>query len=70
LGRYTVDELDDADPSFEDSRSQLGWQIGARLQVNPMIGIDAQYRRVSESAAQAQGGDLERDQILLGITLF
>ena len=70
LGRYTVDELGDADPEFEDSRTQLGWQLGARWQVNPLIGIDAQYRRVSESAAESQGGDLERDQVLVGVTLF
>ena len=70
LGRYTVDELGDADPEFKDSRTQLGWQVGARLQVNSLLGFDAQYRRVSESAAADQGGDLERDQLLFGITLF
>jgi hypothetical protein len=72
LGRYTIEEVGNgqADPEFEDSRTQLGWQVGARLQLNSLLGIDAQYRRVSESAAESQGGDLERNQILLGITLF
>lgn len=72
LGRYTIEEVGSgqADPEFEDSRTQLGWQVGARLQLNSLLGIDAQYRRVSESAAESQGGDLERNQILLGITVF
>ncbi|HWK90529.1 MAG TPA: outer membrane beta-barrel protein, partial [Longimicrobium sp.] len=64
LGQYTIDNVDDADPEFEDSRTQLGWQVGARFQLSQMFGLDAQYRRVSESASQAQGGDLERDQVL------
>jgi hypothetical protein len=70
LGQYTIDNVDEADPEFKDDRTQLGWQVGARLQLSPMFGIDAQYRRVSESAEETQGGDLERDQILLGITIL
>ena len=70
LGQYTIDEVDDADPEFEDSRTQLGWQVGARMQLNSLLGLDAQYRRVSESAAESQGGDLERNQILIGVTVF
>jgi len=72
LGQYTIEEIGsgEADPEFEDSRTQLGWQVGARLQLSQMFGIDAQYRRVSESASESQGGDLERNQILLGITVF
>jgi hypothetical protein len=72
LGQYTISELSggEANPELEDSRTQLGWQVGARLQLSPMFGIDAQYRRVSESAAESQGGDLERNQILLGVTVF
>jgi len=72
LGQYTIEEVGsgEADPEFEDSRTQLGWQVGARLQLTSLFGIDAQYRRVSESAAESQGGDLERDQILLGVTIF
>lgn len=70
LGQYTIEEAGAADPEFEDSRTQLGWQVGARFQLTQMIGLDAQYRRVSESASEDQGGDLERNQVLLGITLF
>ena len=70
LGQYTIDEAGDADPEFKDDRTQLGWQIGARVQLSQMLGLDAQYRRVSEFASETQGGDLERNQVLLGITLF
>ena len=72
LGQYTIAEVTggEADPEFEDSRTQLGWQVGARLQLNSMLGIDAQYRRVSEFASETQGGDLERNQILVGVTIF
>ena len=48
----------------------LGFQVGARFQLSQMIGLDAQYRRVSEFASETQGGDLERNQVLVGITLF
>jgi hypothetical protein len=73
LGQYTIEDLSGGnpeDPEFEDSRTQLGWQVGARLQLSSMLGIDAQYRRVSEFASETQGGDLERNQILVGITVF
>lgn len=73
LGQYTIKVVTSGgadQPEFEDSRTQLGWQVGARMQLSQMIGLDAQYRRVSESASESQGGDLERDQILIGITLF
>jgi opacity protein-like surface antigen len=70
LGQYTIEDAGAADPEFQDSRTQLGWQVGARFQLTRMIGLDAQYRRVSESASEDQGGDLERNQVLVGITLF
>lgn len=70
LGQYTVNEVQDADPEFKDSRTQLGFQVGARMQLGRMLGLDAQYRRVSEFGASTQGGELERNQILVGITLF
>ncbi len=70
LGQYTIEDAGAADPEFQDSRTQLGWQVGARFQLTQMIGLDAQYRRVSESASEDQGGDLERNQVLVGITLF
>ena len=70
LGSYTIEDASAADPEFKDDRTQLGWQVGARLQLSRMWGIDAQYRRVSESASEEQGGDLERNQVLVGITVF
>lgn len=72
LGQYTIEEVTggEAEPEFEDSRTQLGWQVGARFQLNSLLGLDAQYRRVSEFASETQGGDLERNQFLLGITVF
>lgn len=70
LGQYTIEEAGAADPEFQDSRTQLGWQVGARLPLGNVLGVDAQYRRVSESAAESQGGDLERNQFLVGVTIF
>jgi opacity protein-like surface antigen len=73
LGQYTIQEVSSGgarEAEFQDSRTQLGWQVGARMQLSPLLGLDAQYRRVSESAAESQGGDLERNQFLVGITVF
>ncbi|HYW10588.1 MAG TPA: outer membrane beta-barrel protein [Longimicrobium sp.] len=73
LGQYTIEDVSGGnpdDPEFEDSRTQLGWQVGARFQLNSLLGLDAQYRRVSESASESQGGNLERNQFLIGVTVF
>lgn len=70
LGSYTIEDASAADPEFKDDRTQLGWQVGARLQLSQMFGLDAQFRRVSEFADESQGGDLERNQVLVGITVF
>jgi hypothetical protein len=70
LGQYSYDDLDDADPKIEDSRTELGFQAGVRWQINPLLGLDAQYRRVSDSASDEQSPELERNQVLIGITLF
>ena len=71
LGSYTIDTVDDNQPEIEDrGRTQLGWQLGARWQVNSLLGVDAQYRRVSDSASENQSPDLERNQFLIGVTLF
>jgi opacity protein-like surface antigen len=62
-----------SDPKFQigdRTRSQLGYQLGVRFQPTRMLGIDAQWRRMSTSAAEGQDGSLERNQVLLGITLF
>ena len=64
---------DDPPAEFEiedKSRTQWGYQLGARLQLNSFLGIDAQWRRMSTSAAEGQDNALERNQVLLGVTLF
>lgn len=70
IGQYTVDEVGEDAAEFKDDRTQLGFQVGARWQFNQLLGLDAQYRRVSEFGAQTQGGELDRNQILVGITVF
>jgi hypothetical protein len=72
IGRYTIDDVSGgtASPSIKDSRTQLGYQVGVRWQLTPMLGIDGQFRHVSDSASEDQSPDLERNQFLLGITLF
>lgn len=54
----------------DKTRSQLGFQVGVRFQPISLFGVDAQWRRMSTSATENQGGRLERDQFLIGITLF
>jgi hypothetical protein len=70
LGRYTIDNLSDASPRIEDSRTELGYQAGVRLQLTPMLGIDGQYRHMSDASSDEQSPSLERNQFLVGITLF
>jgi hypothetical protein len=70
LGHTTVNNLADSDLSFKDSRNELGYQVGARLQLTHMIGLDAQWRHVSQSAASSEDSRLERNQVLFGVTLF
>ena len=72
VGRYTIEDVSSgsASPRIEDSRTQLGYQLGVRWQVTSMFGIDGQFRHVSDSASEDQSPDLERNQFLLGITLF
>lgn len=72
IGRYTIEDVSggSADPEIKDNRTQLGYQLGVRWQVTPMIGIDGQFRHVSDAASKDQSPDLERNQFLLGITVF
>lgn len=70
LGRYTYEDVGSADPAIKDSRTQLGFQLGLRWQLTSMFGLDAQYRRVSDSASDDQSPDLNRNQVLVGVTLF
>lgn len=68
LGRIT--SRDTSELLRDRTLSQLGFQLGVRIQPISLLGFDAQYRRVSNSAAEGQSGSLERNQFLLGITLF
>ena len=71
LGRLDQDNVSDPSLEIQDkSRSQLGYQLGVRFQVTQMIGLDAQWRRMSTSADEDQDDRLERDQVLLGVTVF
>lgn len=72
-GLGVLDQENVTDPNLElqdKSRSQLGYQLGVRFQVTPLIGLDAQWRRMSTSAGEDQDERLERDQVLLGVTVF
>ena len=71
LGVLSRDDVTDPDFEIQDkTREQFGYQLGVRLQATSLIGIDAQWRRMSTSADEGQEDSLERDQVLIGITLF
>src|SRR5215218_7471210 len=71
LGRLSGDNITDPGLEIQDkTRSQVGYQLGVRLQATSLIGIDAQWRHMSTSASSDQDESLERNQVLLGITLF
>ena len=71
LGVLDQESVSDPDLEIQDqNRSQLGYQLGVRVQLSSLIGLDAQWRRMSTSAADDQDDRLERDQVLLGVTLF
>src|SRR5690606_4989182 len=57
-------------PSLHDNLSELGYQVGDRLQPWGSIGFDAQVRWMSDAATRAQGNAFERTQVLLGITIL
>ncbi len=71
LGVFTKDYFNEPFvPKPQDGISGLGYQIGLRFKPIPVIGLDAQWRRMSVSAFEAHGEMLERNQILIGLTLF
>jgi opacity protein-like surface antigen len=73
LGRYTIQNVTSGgatSPRVEDNRSEFGYQAGVRLQLTPMFGVDGQYRHMSDSASKEQSPSLERNQFMLGVTLF
>lgn len=57
-------------PRLKDTHTGLGYQLGLRFQPLSFLGLDAQYRRVSDWARHAQDDRLERGQLLIGVTLF
>lgn len=69
LGRYRLDDVRDA-PRPDVDFGDLGYQLGVRLQATRLLGIDAQYRRVSGSLRGMQDSRFETDQLLIGATLF
>jgi hypothetical protein len=71
LGSYTRAELANPDqPRMKDDLRQLGYQLGVRVPFRSMIGLEAQYRRVSTWLSREQDGRFSREQILVGITIF
>ena len=73
LGRYTIQNVTSggaAGPRIEDNRSEFGYQAGVRLQLTSMFGIDGQYRHMSDAASDEQSPSLDRNQVLVGVTLF
>lgn len=70
LGRYS--RQDDVRPGTRpnDGWRELGYQLGLRVTLLPIVGLDAQYRRVSTSQEDTQGHALSRNQVMVGITLF
>lgn len=69
LGTYTLDDVENRvrpEVDFGD----LGYQLGVRFQATPVVGIDAQFRRVSGSLAGEQDASFENNQVLIGITVF
>ncbi|HEX8695284.1 MAG TPA: outer membrane beta-barrel protein [Longimicrobium sp.] len=70
LGRYTIDEVGDTSPKIEDSRTQLGFQLGVRVQATRNFAIDGQFRHMSDSASESQSPDLERNQFWIGVAIF
>lgn len=71
LGTYTRQDLNDPEaPRIRDDVRQYGYQLGVRVQLTRMLGLDAQYRRVSTSLQEEQDRRFSRDQLWLGLTLF
>lgn len=72
LGTYTTAYFSDPTmPKLQDrSPGSIGFQFGARWQPVSLGSVDVQWRRLSTSAAEAQGSGFERTQVLLGVTLF
>lgn len=69
LGTVELGDIENT-PRPEVDFGDLGFQVGVRFQPLEMVGIDAQYRRVSGSLQAEQDPDFSSNQVLIGITLF
>lgn len=69
LGTYALEDVENR-PRSEVDFGDLGYQLGVRFQPTSLLGLDAQYRRVSGHVAHEQGVELESGQWILGVTLF
>jgi hypothetical protein len=70
FGRYS--RRDDSRPGTRpnDSWGELGYQLGVRAQLLPILGLDVQFRRMSTSLENAQGSSLSREQVMVGVAIF
>jgi len=68
LGSSTLGDAPDLRP--EVKFGDVGFQFGVRFQPLPLLGLDAQYRRVRGSVANAQDATFDANQVLVGVTLF
>lgn len=71
LGTLDLGDLESArqrrpEVDFDD----LGFQVGVRFQPSALIGLDAQYRRVSGKLEGEQGTEFDTNQLLIGVTVF
>lgn len=70
LGTLELSDFEEGTARPEVDFGDLGWQIGLRIQPSALIGIDAQYRRVSGSLRGAQDTSFDTNQFLIGVTVF
>lgn len=70
LGSFEMSDFQEGTARPDVDFGDLGWQIGLRFQPMALLGIDAQYRRVSGSLRGTQDTSFETSQFLIGVTLF
>jgi opacity protein-like surface antigen len=70
LGSFEMSDFEEGEARPEVDFGDLGWQIGLRFQPSSLIGIDAQYRRVSGSLSGTQDTSFDTNQFLIGVTVF
>lgn len=70
LGTFKLSDAREGTARPEVDFGDLGFQLGVRFQPSALIGLDAQYRRVSGSLEGTQDADFETNQFLIGVTIF